>query len=214
MLPGTQGGRRPFWSPDGRSLGFFGDGKVKRIAVAGGPPQVICDVGGPFGGGAWNRHDVIVFSGADTGPLYRVDAHGGKPQPVTKLGAREEAHRWPQFLPDDEHFIFLGDAARTEDHHIKVGSLGDGSSRDLMQAVTNAIYAEPDQLPRTLQAFRAGGEELACVQARLCIDNSADSWLARLAEYAGQFDVFLPGLAALPLPLPLGGSSNHFRGIR
>ncbi|HEY8847820.1 MAG TPA: protein kinase, partial [Thermoanaerobaculia bacterium] len=146
MLPGTQGGRRPFWSPDGRSLGFFGDGKVKRIAVAGGPPQVICDVGGPFGGGAWNRHDVIVFSGADTGPLYRVDAHGGKPQPVTKLGAREEAHRWPQFLPDDEHFIFLGDAARTEDHHIKVGSLGDGSSRDLMQAVTNAIYAEPDQL--------------------------------------------------------------------
>jgi glycosyltransferase XagB len=67
-----------------------------------------------------------------------------------------------------------------------------------------------------LQAFRAGGDDLACVQARLCIDNSADSWLARLftAEYAGQFDVFLPGLAALRLPLPLGGSSNHFHGIR
>ncbi len=54
--------------------------------------------------------------------------------------------------------------------------------------------------------------DLACVQARLCIDNTGDSWLARLftAEYAGQFDVFLPGLAALHLPLPLGGSSNHF----
>ena len=64
-----------------------------------------------------------------------------------------------------------------------------------------------------MQAFRAGGERLACVQARLCIDNTAESWLARLftAEYAGQFDVFLPGLAALHLPLPLGGSSNHFR---
>jgi cellulose synthase/poly-beta-1,6-N-acetylglucosamine synthase-like glycosyltransferase len=63
-----------------------------------------------------------------------------------------------------------------------------------------------------LQAFRAGGDDLACVQARLCIDNSADNWLAQLftAEYAGQFDVFLPGLAALRLPLPLGGSSNHF----
>ena len=71
---------------------------------------------------------------------------------------------------------------------------------------------EPNQLRYALQAFRAGGDDLACVQARLCIDNSADSWLARLitAEYAGQFDVFLPGLAVLRLPLPLGGSSNHF----
>ncbi len=51
------------------------------------------------------------------------------------------------------------------------------------------------------------------MQARLCVDNTADSLLARLytAEYAGQFDVFLPGIAALHLPLPLGGSSNHFR---
>lgn len=71
---------------------------------------------------------------------------------------------------------------------------------------------EQDQLRRALQAFRAGGDDLACVQARLSIDNTADSWLARFftAEYAGQFDVFLPGLAALRLPLPLGGSSNHF----
>ncbi|HEX5210896.1 MAG TPA: glycosyltransferase [Pseudolabrys sp.] len=71
---------------------------------------------------------------------------------------------------------------------------------------------EPNQLRLALQAFRAGSNDLACVQARLCIDNSADSWLAQLftAEYAGQFDVFLPGLAALHLPLSLGGSSNHF----
>ncbi len=72
---------------------------------------------------------------------------------------------------------------------------------------------EPDQLRRALQAFGSGGRKLACVQARLCIDNTADSWLARLftAEYAGQFDAFLPGLAVGHLPLPLGGSSNHFR---
>jgi cellulose synthase/poly-beta-1,6-N-acetylglucosamine synthase-like glycosyltransferase len=72
---------------------------------------------------------------------------------------------------------------------------------------------QPGQLRRALQAFRSGGDDLACVQARLCIDNTADSPLTRLftAEYAGQFDVFLPGLAALNLPLPLGGSSNHFR---
>lgn len=72
---------------------------------------------------------------------------------------------------------------------------------------------EPDQLRLVLEAFVAGDERLACVQARLTIDNTADSWLSRLftAEYAGLFDVFLPGLSALRLPLPLGGSSNHFR---
>lgn len=64
-----------------------------------------------------------------------------------------------------------------------------------------------------LDAFRGHGGEVACAQASLCIDNLSDSWLARMfsAEYAGQFDVFLPGFAALGLPLPLGGSSNHFR---
>ena len=74
----------------------------------------------------------------------------------------------------------------------------------------------PDQLHRALDAFEAEGAALACVQARLTIDNTADSWLARLftAEYAGLFDVLLPGLAERKLPLPLGGSSNHFRGIR
>jgi cellulose synthase/poly-beta-1,6-N-acetylglucosamine synthase-like glycosyltransferase len=71
---------------------------------------------------------------------------------------------------------------------------------------------EPDQLRRALQAFRTSGDDLACVQARLCIDNIADSLLTRLfaAEYAGHFDVFLEGLAVFRLPLPLGGTSNHF----
>jgi cellulose synthase/poly-beta-1,6-N-acetylglucosamine synthase-like glycosyltransferase len=72
---------------------------------------------------------------------------------------------------------------------------------------------EPDQLRLAYEAFVAGDARLACVQARLTIDNTSDSWLTRLftAEYAGLFDVFLPGLAAWRLPLPLGGSSNHFR---
>jgi cellulose synthase/poly-beta-1,6-N-acetylglucosamine synthase-like glycosyltransferase len=72
---------------------------------------------------------------------------------------------------------------------------------------------EPDQLRLALEAFAADDARLACVQARLTIDNTSDSWLTRLftAEYAGLFDVFLPGLAAWRLPLPLGGSSNHFR---
>ena len=72
---------------------------------------------------------------------------------------------------------------------------------------------EPDQLRRAIAMFLADDDNLACVQAALTIDNTVDSWLARLftAEYAAQFDLFLPGLARLRLPLPLGGSSNHFR---
>ncbi len=71
---------------------------------------------------------------------------------------------------------------------------------------------DPMQLRVALQAFEAGDPNLACVQARLTIDNTADSWLTRLftAEYAGLFDVFLPGLAAYRMPIPLGGTSNHF----
>jgi cellulose synthase/poly-beta-1,6-N-acetylglucosamine synthase-like glycosyltransferase len=72
---------------------------------------------------------------------------------------------------------------------------------------------EPDQLRLALEAFLAADHRLACVQGRLTIDNTSDSWLAHLftAEFAGLFDVFLPGLAKWRLPLPLGGSSNHFR---
>jgi hypothetical protein len=72
---------------------------------------------------------------------------------------------------------------------------------------------EPDQLRRAYDAFARDGVQLACVQARLSIDNTEDGWLTRLftAEYAAHFDVFLDRLSALRLPLPLGGSSNHFR---
>jgi cellulose synthase/poly-beta-1,6-N-acetylglucosamine synthase-like glycosyltransferase len=72
---------------------------------------------------------------------------------------------------------------------------------------------DPGQLRAALDAFRIHGADVACAQASLCIHNIADSWLTRMfaAEYAGQFDVFLPGLAAMRMPLPLGGSSNHFR---
>jgi cellulose synthase/poly-beta-1,6-N-acetylglucosamine synthase-like glycosyltransferase len=72
---------------------------------------------------------------------------------------------------------------------------------------------EPDQLRRAVAMFRNGDRRLACLQAPLTIDNTADNWLTRMftAGYAGQFDILLPALAAMRLPLPLGGSSNHFR---
>lgn len=72
---------------------------------------------------------------------------------------------------------------------------------------------EPGQLRDALDVFRTHDPDVACAQASLCIDNTADGWLPRMftAEYAGQFDVFLQGFSSFQMPLPLGGSSNHFR---
>jgi cellulose synthase/poly-beta-1,6-N-acetylglucosamine synthase-like glycosyltransferase len=88
----------------------------------------------------------------------------------------------------------------------------------LARGLYTAIYdaedvPERDQLRRAVSAFQESDDRLACLQASLTIDNTADNWLSRMftANYAGQFDVLLPGLAALNLPFPLGGSSNHFR---
>jgi Tol biopolymer transport system component/predicted Ser/Thr protein kinase len=155
LLAATNGAVQPFWSADGKSIAFFADGKLKRIPAAGGPPQTICDAPAPTGG-TWNANNVIVFSAGGVGPLTRVDANGGKPQALTKLLPNEEAHRWPQFLPDGEHLVILVDADVTEGHHIKVVSLRDGSMREVMQGVTNAIYAEPGYL-----LFVRGGSLMA-----------------------------------------------------
>ncbi|HEV2719675.1 MAG TPA: hypothetical protein VG323_06625, partial [Thermoanaerobaculia bacterium] len=152
----------------------------KRIAITGGPPQTLCAVANPLGG-AWNGGGVILFGNGENG-LYRVDAKGGEPRPVTRLTAVEEGHRWPSFLPDGDHFIFLGDANRTENHHIKVGSLRDGSSRDLFQAVTNAQFVEPDWLlfvrGGALLAQRFDVKTLAVTgEPRIIAENIADTGL-------------------------------------
>src|SRR5262249_40473283 len=119
-LAGTEGVTGLFWSPGGNSIGFFADGKLKRIEAAGGPPQVLADADSPFGG-SWNRDGIILFSPKQYGPLFRIAATGGTPAPATKLGEREDSHIWPCFLPDGRHFVFLADASSTPDHSIRLG---------------------------------------------------------------------------------------------
>ena len=140
-LPGTDDARYPFWSPDGASLGFFAQGKLRKIAVAGGPAQTLCDVADGRGG-TWNRDGVIVFSIGPTSPLLRVSAAGGVPAPATTLveGDANAGHRFPVFLPDGVHFLYNAGSDKPEASGLYLGSLDGSAATRLLPDVTNALY--------------------------------------------------------------------------
>jgi eukaryotic-like serine/threonine-protein kinase len=140
-LPGTEGASSPFWSPDSRFIGFFAKGKLKKADASGAPPQTLCDV--PVSrGGTWNRDGVIVFAPGVPGPLYRVSAAGGEPSPMTALDQSrfETSHRWPYFLPDGRHFLYL---VRSDQAGVYVGSLDAKETKRLLPTTLNAAYAPP-----------------------------------------------------------------------
>ncbi len=124
-LPGTEGANFPFWSPDSRFIGFFANGKLKKVDASGGPPQTLCDAprGAVGGSGSWSPGGVIVFAPVFEGPLQRVSAAGGLPSPATSLDeSRQETRHWlPHFLPDGRHFLYAGNSGRLET--IYLGSL-------------------------------------------------------------------------------------------
>jgi Tol biopolymer transport system component len=91
-VPGTDGAKYPFWSPDSTSLGFFAQGKVKKIALTGGAPVVLCDAPDPHGA-SWNQEGVILFSPTARSPLQRVSAAGGVPTAVTTVTKSGDSHR-------------------------------------------------------------------------------------------------------------------------
>jgi len=149
-LAGTQGASYPFWSPDGQFIGFFADGKLKKVELSGGQPQVLCDA--PNGrGGTWNRDGVILFTPEGIGVgLFRVSSSGGSPVEVTRPDKSrfEQSHRWPVFLPDGKHFLYLGAnfAGQLENNAIFLGSLDSQERRLLVSTSANAAYAEPGYL--------------------------------------------------------------------
>ncbi|HEV2064056.1 MAG TPA: protein kinase [Thermoanaerobaculia bacterium] len=143
-LPGTERAFSPFWSPDGRFLAFFAEGKLKKIEASGGPPQTLCDA--RLGrGGTWNREGIIVFSPAPTDGLYRVSSAGGQASPLTSLDRSrgENSHRWPFFLPDGRHFLYFVRSAQVENRAVCVGSLDSKETKRLMSASasSNALFA-------------------------------------------------------------------------
>jgi Tol biopolymer transport system component len=148
-VDGTKGASFPFWSPDARFIGFFADGKLKKVEASGGQPQVLCDA--PNGrGGAWNRDGVILFTPDGLGALFRTSSSGSPPVEITKLDTSrlETSHRWPVFLPDGKHFLYLAAnfSGQLENNGIFLGSLDSQERRFLVSTSANAAYAEPGYL--------------------------------------------------------------------
>ncbi len=143
-LPDTEDATFPFWSPDSRSLGFFADSKLKTIDLNGGSVQAACDA--PLGrGGAWGAGGVILFSPQPSAPILRVSASGGTPVPVTKVDlAQFTSHRWPFFLPDGKHFLYLAihhEHSKSANNTLYYASLDGREDRPLFRSQSNAIYA-------------------------------------------------------------------------
>jgi serine/threonine protein kinase/Tol biopolymer transport system component len=135
-LPGTEDAFYPFWSPDGTAVAFFMHGKLWRMDVNAGSPTAICDTPEPRGG-SWSRTDTIIFAPFIAGPIMQVPVSGGIPKPVTKVpvAAANASDRWPFFLPDGRHFLFLHTPTGAADDHneIRFASVDGGQERSLLQ---------------------------------------------------------------------------------
>jgi Tol biopolymer transport system component len=143
-LPGTDGASLPFWAPDGGSIGFFADGRVKRIDLDTGLIRPISTALVPAGA-AWNRDGVILHPIVPDSALFRTSADGAPLMPATQLAPGQTGHRGPAFLADGHHFLFhaSGDPAASG---IYVGELGTMAARRLLEADAPAVLAAPEHI--------------------------------------------------------------------
>jgi hypothetical protein len=144
-LPGSEDATYPFWSPDSASIGFFAGGKLKRLDVAGGPARVLADAT-EGRGGAWSSDNVVVFAPQPGAGLQRVSAAGGEVKGV----AGSAVGRFPQFLPDGRHFIYLdqgfADPTQKRAPGTYLGSLDTTETKFLAGSQSSATFLRPSWL--------------------------------------------------------------------
>jgi serine/threonine protein kinase len=193
-ISGSEGATYPFWSADSRYMAFFAaNGKLNKVDASGGPPQALCDA--PFGrGGTWGSAAAIVFAPDTTSGLARVDAAGGAPVTLTTLDSKETSHRWPDFLPDGNHFLYFAHGSTNADSGIYLAALDskDKERKLLLRNDSGAIYASPGYLlfvrDNTLMAQRFNLRSLALEgEAKPVADHVAvntDTWRGILTASA------------------------------
>jgi Tol biopolymer transport system component len=143
-LADTADAHDPFWSPDGEFVAFFAEGKLKRVALAIGTVQTLCDAP-EARGGSWSAAGVIVFAPNIGGPLFRIPAAGGTPVAVTALdpARQEDSHRRPMFLPDGRHFLFIARSHKQELSGVDVASIDSHQRTRLLNVESATAYAPP-----------------------------------------------------------------------
>jgi hypothetical protein len=147
-VPGTDGALQPFFSPDGRWLGFFVRNKLMKIAVAGGRPIEIARATAPRGA-EWLEDDTIVFCPFYYGGIERVRASGGTPEVVTKVNraAGERSHRWPRALPGGKVILYsVGSGSSWDDSKVVAQRLDTGERKVVLEAGCDARYVPPGHL--------------------------------------------------------------------
>ena len=136
---------QPFWSPDGRFLGFVAEGKLKKLDLASGaPPQTVTDAQSQTG--AWSRNNVVLFKSPRENGLSMVSIDSGGTQPVTRLdtGLGETSHDWPYFLPDGKHFLYRASSTQADhDGIVYAAALGSQERTRLFQSDSHAVYTPP-----------------------------------------------------------------------
>jgi serine/threonine-protein kinase len=143
-LPGTEGARAPFFSPDGEWLAFEAENRIKKVALSGGPPLTIVDDVSSMRGGSWGPDDVIVYTPLTGTGLYRVSAAGGEATQLTTPDSATGAtsHRWPVVLPNGKAVVFTVFGGTQEDAYLAVLSLETGDVTDLPVKGHGPRYAE------------------------------------------------------------------------
>jgi len=143
-LDGTDNAAFPFWSPDAKFIGYFADGKLRKIPAAGGPVTVLADAPGGRGG-AWSPENLIVYTPDFRDSLWKVSANGGTPERLTTLeSTKHSTHRWPSFLPDGKHFLFFAtnhSGINPDQNGIYLGSVDSHTMKLVLPSDSAAQYS-------------------------------------------------------------------------
>jgi Tol biopolymer transport system component len=193
LLPGTENAKQPFWSPDNRWLGFYADGKVKKILAAGGPAQIVAAFSSDFRGGAWGPDDTILLGGG-LGPLYRVNAGGMEITTATTPSAGPETVRYPAFLPDGRHFLYHSAKSTGEQTGVYAGSLNEKGQKILLHVNFSAVFAPAVHEQSGYLLFTDGDRLMGQAFDPAKLETKGRPFLG--AEHAGHSSTFYSAVSA------------------
>ncbi len=184
-LSGTEEGYHPFFSPDGKWVGFVTRSELKKVSFSGGAPLTLCPVN-LSRGASWAPDDTIVFTPNPGAGLFRVAAAGGEPQPLTELKEGEASHRWPQVLPGGKAVLFSSSSSTSnfDDANIELVVLATGERKVLHRGGSYARYVGSGHLVYAREA----------------------------TLFAAPFDLGRLELTGSPAPILEGIASNPFHG--